>query len=273
MPSPAQESITAALFLSGLAAIFTFFHLKRNEKTTQSKKVPTYSVVSLPYMATESGEVENKVSRDVIHYPLQHLADKFSGRETFPSPLLVRVWPKNLNFVSRTHEVLESQLVSPGGSPQEVRAFVRSGPHERLFFDPKLVKAAVVTCGGLCPGLNTVIREIVMCLTKVYGCSEVYGVVNGYCGFYNGIPWKRLTPTSVEEIHEHGGTVLGSSRGGFDLDKILDSIVEKGINQLFILGGDGTHRGAQALVNGANSRGLCLSVIGVPKTIDNDIGL
>jgi len=283
-----------ALFLSAFSAALLFFHYKRERLDTPNPTSPlhsqgglhrvlSYTTVSAPYVAkhitgltAEGGGGEEEGSPPTIrHFPVGHLEDTFPGAETHPNPLLTRVWPRNINFVSRSHEVLESQLVTKDSSAAgaELRAFVRAGPHERLFFDPKRVKAAIVTCGGLCPGLNTVIREIVMCLTNVYGCGEVYGVQNGYCGFYSGAPWRRLTPGDVAEIHEHGGTVLGSSRGGFHLEKILNSLVERGISQLFVIGGDGTHRGAMELIKGAQARGLRLSVVGVPKTIDNDIAL
>lgn len=112
-----------------------------------------------------------------------------------------------------------------------------------------------------------------MCLHYVYGVKSgnVFGIQNGYRGFYE-LPWRTLTPDDVSPIHTQGGTVLGSSRGGFDLDKILASLMDKGINIVFIIGGDGTHRGALALLKGATARKVKLSVACVPKTIDNDIG-
>jgi 6-phosphofructokinase 1 len=105
--------------------------------------------------------------------------------------------------------------------------------------------------------------------------GSVFGIPNGYRGFYEGggeqEDWRVLTPDLVSDIHEMGGTVLGSSRGGFDLDKILDALQKKSINIVFLVGGDGTHRGALALLKGAAERKVRLSVVGVPKTIDNDI--
>lgn len=100
----------------------------------------------------------------------------------------------------------------------------------------------------------------------------MYGIQNGYRGFYE-LPWKVLTPQYVSPIHEQGGTILGSSRGGFDLDKILAALEEKGINMVFIIGGDGTHRGGLALLKGATAKHVKLSVACVPKTIDNDIAV
>jgi 6-phosphofructokinase 1 len=123
---------------------------------------------------------------------------------------------------------------------------VRAGPRDELHFNPKKVNAAIVTCGGLCPGLNNVVREITRSLYFMYGIEgKVYGIVGGYKGFYDpATPPIVLTPESVENIHHEGGTILSSSRGGFDMDKIVEFIKRKGIRQLYVIGGDGTHRGA-----------------------------
>lgn len=123
---------------------------------------------------------------------------------------------------------------------------VRAGPRLDLHFNPKTVNAAIVTCGGLCPGLNNVIREITRSLYFLYGIEgKVYGIVGGYKGFYDpATPPIVLTPESVEDIHHEGGTILSSSRGGFDMDKIVEFIKSKNIRQLYVIGGDGTHRGA-----------------------------
>ena len=142
-----------------------------------------------------------------------------------------------------------------------------------MFFNPRKVKAAIVTCGGLCPGLNVVIREIVMSLHFNYETAETWGVMWGYKGFYTNPDknWVRLTPSYVKNIHKQGGTILGSSRGGFQADKILDAIAERKINQVYIIGGDGTHRGINALIKRSVERKMVVSFVGVPKTIDNDI--
>lgn len=110
--------------------------------------------------------------------------------------------------------------------------FVKAGPRKDLFCDPAKTKAAIVTCGGLCPGLNVVIRELVMCLTYNYEVSEIYGIKWGYKGCYTDVEnnWVKLTPSVVKHIHKAGGTILGSSRGGFDADKILNSFEEAGVN-------------------------------------------
>ncbi|KAL2632248.1 hypothetical protein R1flu_016934 [Riccia fluitans] len=150
--------------------------------------------------------------------------------------------------------------------------FLRAGPRESVVFEPEEVKAAIVTCGGLCPGINTVIRELVMGLWDLYGVRSIHGIRAGYRGFYSGDPMP-LDRQVVDDWHKKGGSVLGSSRGGFDLKKIMDGIEGAGYNQLFIVGGDGTMRGAVAIADEIVRRGLKISVVAVPKTVDNDVGI
>lgn len=159
------------------------------------------------------------------------------------------------------------------------RAYVRAGPRARLFFDPANVKAAIVTCGGLCPGLNNVVRDITLSLWTLYGVRDIYGIRMGFAGFYN---WETLdqkeapimlTPKVVDTIHHTGGTLLGANRGGFDLDKIMAFLKERGVNQVYVIGGDGTHRAANKISDECRRLGLPIAVAGVPKTIDNDVDL
>jgi len=152
--------------------------------------------------------------------------------------------------------------------------YLRAGPHNELWFRPKNIKACIVTCGGLCPGLNNVIREICMTLIHTYGADKVFGIPYGYRGFYDPkFQHIRLEAEDVQLIHHEGGTILGSSRGGMDKNAIMDAIIEKGYNQVYIIGGDGTHRGAGLVYDEVRRRGLEVSVAGIPKTIDNDIAL
>lgn len=106
---------------------------------------------------------------------------------------------------------------------------LKAGPRKEIYFNPPEVEALIVTCGGLCPGLNVVIREITMSLWFNYEVKHIYGIKWGYKGFYTDVEknWKELNPTVVSEIHKKGGTILGSSRGGFDADKILEAIENK----------------------------------------------
>ncbi len=150
------------------------------------------------------------------------------------------------NKLISTHECIIADVVRKPGMNTRSKAFIRAGPRRHLHFNPKTVNAAIVTCGGLCPGLNNVIREITNSLIFMYGIKgKVYGIRGGYKGFYdpNYSPIV-LTPELVEDIHHRGGTVLSSSRGGFALDKILAFIEKMNIKQLYVIGGDGTHRGA-----------------------------
>jgi 6-phosphofructokinase 1 len=151
--------------------------------------------------------------------------------------------------------------------------FEKAGPREQIFFDPPKTKAAIVTCGGLCPGLNNVIRSATLEFTYNYGIQQVLGIRFGYAGMNpsTGLEPIVLTPQVVEHIHEKGGTLLGSSRGPQDTGVMLDFLVSQKVDILLCIGGDGTLRGAGALGDEARKRGLPLSVIGIPKTIDNDV--
>jgi len=154
------------------------------------------------------------------------------------------------NKLITDHECIIAQIKRKPNMPTHSFAYMRAGPRRQLHFDPATVSAAIVTCGGLCPGLNNVIREITNTLHQLYGIGgTVYGIQGGYQGFHEHGDSEHLkpivlTPSLVENIHHEGGTCLGSSRGGFDLDTILDFVHAKKINQLYVIGGDGTHRGA-----------------------------
>ena len=152
-------------------------------------------------------------------------------------------------------------------------SFELAGPRERIYFNPGTLRCGIVTCGGLCPGLNDVIRSIVFCLHEKYGVPTVYGFRFGYEGLAdrNGLAPIELTTRRVGQIHEVGGTVLGSSRGPQPADKMVDTLERLGIQLLFTVGGDGTLRGAHSIVEEVRRRNLEIAVVGVPKTIDNDI--
>ncbi len=151
--------------------------------------------------------------------------------------------------------------------------FEPAGPRERLFFEPRGVRAGIVTCGGLCPGLNNVIRSVFMQLHHGYGVPEVLGFRSGYRGLdpQAGLEPVRLDPDMVNDIHKAGGTVLGTSRGPVDPAAAVDRLEGLGVSMLFCVGGDGTQRGALKLHEEARRRGLDLAVVGIPKTIDNDV--
>jgi 6-phosphofructokinase 1 len=149
----------------------------------------------------------------------------------------------------------------------------RAGPRERIFHNPAQTICAVVTCGGLCPGLNDVIRGLVLTLNYSYGVRTIYGIPYGYEGFIPkcGHTPMHLTPDFVSDLNQDGGSVLGSSRGPQSPKEMVDFLVDYRINVLFVIGGDGTLRGAQDIVREVAARGLKISVVGIPKTIDNDL--
>ena len=159
-------------------------------------------------------------------------------------------------------------------SLQKERLLEMAGPRENIYFDPTKVHAAVVTCGGLCPGLNDVIRSIVMCLWYRYGVRRISGIKFGYRGFLPefALPVMELTPDDVSDVHCSGGTILGSSRGfGDRVTDIVDSLERMGINMFFTIGGDGTQKGALNIAGEIKKRNLKIAVVGIPKTIDNDL--
>ncbi|HZI32956.1 MAG TPA: ATP-dependent 6-phosphofructokinase, partial [Candidatus Binatia bacterium] len=151
--------------------------------------------------------------------------------------------------------------------------FELAGPREKLFFDPQKVRVGMVTCGGICPGLNTVIRSAFLELHHFYGVKDVLGFRNGYRGLdpRHGLDPLMLTPDLVDDIHKEGGTILGTSRGPVDAGVAVDDLITRGVNALLVVGGDGTQRGAHEMFQEAQKRGHALSVIGIPKTIDNDV--
>lgn len=157
--------------------------------------------------------------------------------------------------------------------PDDALSFELAGPRARLFFDPRQTRAGIVTCGGLCPGLNNVIRSVFLELYHGYGVKDVVGFRHGYQGLDPelGSAPLPLTTELVDDIHREGGTMLGTSRGPVDIPKAVDHLIRRGINLLFTVGGDGTQRGGNALFQEASKRGHPLAVVGIPKTIDNDV--
>jgi len=179
-------------------------------------------------------------------------------------------------FVSDDNYVLYSIDVKKGESiniDDNSLILERAGPRENIFFDPAKVNAAIVTCGGICPGLNGVIRAIVLTLWYIYGVKRISGIQFGYRGMLPelNMPIINLKPEDVISIHTNGGTFLGSSRGGGDkIEEIVDTIQQLNLNMLFTIGGDGTQKGADKIAMEAIKRGMKLAVVGIPKTIDND---
>ena len=151
--------------------------------------------------------------------------------------------------------------------------FERAGPVEKIFHDPNWTRVAIVTAGGLCPGLNNVIKGLVEILAFDYGVKNIYGIRYGYAGLNPECGYEPvlLDPDVVDTIHELGGTILGSSRGQQPVGVMVDTLVRMNINVLFCVGGDGSLRCAGDIADEVRSRGLKISVVGIPKTIDNDL--
>ena len=166
------------------------------------------------------------------------------------------------------------RLAAGTGLPiDELPGFEPAGPRRSIFFDPAKTRVGIVTCGGLCPGLNDVIRGLVMELSHHYGVQRIHGFRNGYQGFIPryGHDVLDLTTEGVSDIDEDGGTILGTSRGGQDAHEIVDCLERMNVNALFVIGGDGSIRGAMRIAEVVAERGHKIAVVGIPKTIDNDI--
>ena len=183
----------------------------------------------------------------------------------------------NDHYVEETDRVLFDdtiQLLEAHNVPlDQVPTLEPGGPRRKVFHAPGATRAGIVTCGGLCPGLNDVIRGLVMELKTHYGVSDVVGFRNGFAGLVKSLGHApiELSVDRVSKINMQGGTILGTSRGAQDPEVMVDRLVELGIDMLFVIGGDGSIRGAGKLAAVARARGLPIGVIGIPKTIDNDI--
>ncbi|MBI9104556.1 MAG: ATP-dependent 6-phosphofructokinase [Spirochaetales bacterium] len=200
------------------------------------------------------------------------------GEAKIPSPIKMSKvrGDSRVNYVSDEERYIYETIANLDTGKLEFskeECIEKAGPRESLYFNPGHVHAGIVTCGGLCPGLNNVIRAVVRALWYRYGVRRITGIQNGYRGFlpeYN-LPTVELNPEVVEDIHQKGGTMLGSSRGGSNISEIADAVVRMNLNVLFTIGGDGTTKGALAIAEELESRNYKISVVGVPKTIDNDL--
>ncbi|WP_326554531.1 ATP-dependent 6-phosphofructokinase [Micromonospora sp. NBC_01813] len=197
----------------------------------------------------------------------------------FDSPLARLLLGRNTSwhYVDESDRVLlddtVGMLTGRGVPIDELPSLEPGGPRQKIFFDPTRTRVGIVTCGGLCPGLNNVIRALVLELTTGYGVHQIVGFRNGYQGLVarHRHPVVPLTPAVVDRIDESGGTILGTSRGNQDPEEIADTLDRLGIDILFVIGGDGSMRGASRITEVLARRGRPVAVVGVPKTIDNDI--
>ncbi len=201
------------------------------------------------------------------------------GSLPFPSPLHLsnRFGDQVANFVDDEAKILVChdwiELQKHSGRNEELEFFEKAGPRDHVHFDPGSIKAAIVTCGGLSPGVNDVIRSLVMQLYYHYGVKEILGIRYGFQGMTisqegTALP---LTPAEVDPIHNYGGSVLGSSRGPQSPVEMVDYLQRRNIRMLFTIGGDGTLRGAMTINEECRRRSYDAAIVGIPKTIDNDI--
>ena len=203
------------------------------------------------------------------------------GKNNIASPLFKGFNPDNsaYKFINNGDRVLYNATLSEFKKALEDGvepiSFEKAGPYSSIYFEPAKTKVGIVTCGGLCPGLNDVIRSIVNQLYYRYGVNRITGFKYGYEGLIPEYNHETidLTPQRMEGINLTGGTILGSSRGMQDVSQIVDTLERMNINILFCIGGDGTLRGAHAIHEEVEKRNLKISIAGVPKTIDNDINL
>ncbi|KAK3007946.1 hypothetical protein RJ639_013359 [Escallonia herrerae] len=252
---------------------------------------------------TAAAEHENELNSfslpPVTLQKLPHLTDYLQNLQTSTNPLENSLFyrPSDGFYLTRNDVVLRQITfdLSLTDFASPLLAYHRADPRKEVYFRPGgHVRAAIVTCGGLCPGMNTVIRELVVGLWELYGVRDIFGVKSGYRGFYSGEAAVRIDPKMVHNWHRRGGTLLETSRGGFDLDKIVNAIQDRGFNQclhillflaltgkwmsayneqVYIIGGDGTMRGAVEIFNESRCRKLEIAVTGIPKTVDNDVGI
>ncbi|MCL2809553.1 MAG: ATP-dependent 6-phosphofructokinase [Treponema sp.] len=202
------------------------------------------------------------------------------GKATVNSPIEMSktAGDKIANYVTDDRFVRLSSFIIPGPQPSVERNQVleRAGPREHIYFSPAHVHAGIVTCGGLCPGINDVIRALVRCLWTRYGVTRISGIRYGYRGFLPESQFgvKQLDPDVVDDIHKLGGTFLGSARGGGkEVEKIVDAMQKLNLNMLFTIGGDGTQKGMLDIAEEIGKRNLKIAVVGVPKTVDNDFAM
>ncbi|MBT3236505.1 MAG: ATP-dependent 6-phosphofructokinase [Bdellovibrionales bacterium] len=193
------------------------------------------------------------------------------GEEKFDSPVPLTSYNKE----QMDRRVLFNNFVQLNNKlpAKDILSFERPAPKSKIFFDSSKINVGIVTCGGLCPGLNDVIRSLCYSCLDTYNVKNVYGFRYGYQGLTNEFNHTaiRLDASTVDIIHEHGGTILGSSRGEQSIEDMVDTLVKFNISILFVIGGDGTHHGSARMVKEVTKRKLAISIIGVPKTIDNDI--
>ena len=228
----------------------------------RSPELSFQNVVPLPLLDPVPDLTISTLGRARISSPMAHLLDARQTTEHYADE-------DDRVLLDDTLSVIAARGVPLAQLP----AFEPCGPRRSIYFDPAKTRAAIVTCGGLCPGLNDVIAGLVRGLTYHYRVRRVVGIRNGYQGFVPayGHDVVEHNPEAVRHISAEGGTVLGTSRGPQDPDEIVDCLERLHVNVLFVVGGDGSMRGAMQVARVIAERRLLISVVGIPKTIDNDI--
>ena len=211
---------------------------------------------------------------DILNNPEKYdLSIETVGKGTLKSPMKGVPFVSESDRVSLTADIGRIQKFCESG--KAIPSLEAAGPRETIFHDPAWTRAGIVTCGGLCPGLNNVIKGLVQVLWFDYGVRNIFGIPYGYRGLNPAYGYSPmiLNPDVVDAIQEDGGTILGSSRGNQDAKVMVDTLMRLNINVLFCIGGDGTLRGAHDIAEEVKKRHQPISVIGIPKTIDNDLNL
>ncbi|WP_163439143.1 ATP-dependent 6-phosphofructokinase [Fibrobacter succinogenes] len=211
---------------------------------------------------------------DILNNPEKYdLSIETVGKGTLKSPMKGVPFVSESDRVSLTADIGRIQKFCESG--KAIPSLEAAGPRETIFHDPAWTRAGIVTCGGLCPGLNNVIKGLVQVLWFDYGVRNIFGIPYGYRGLNPAYGYSPmiLNPDVVDAIQEDGGTILGSSRGNQDAKVMVDTLMRLNINVLFCIGGDGTLRGAHDIAEEIKKRHQPISVIGIPKTIDNDLNL
>jgi len=212
---------------------------------------------------------------DVLDFTIEKL-----GKSAINSPIKMakKAGGGIAAYVADDQLIRLNTSITPG--PQNIikkaHALECAGPRELIYFTPAHVHAGIVSCGGLCPGINDVIRAVVRCLWYRYGVHRISGIRYGYLGFLPEyqFPVRQLDPSIVDDIHKFGGTFLGSARGGGrEVSQIVDTMERLNLNMLFTIGGDGTQRGTVDIAEEIDRRRLKIAMIGIPKTVDNDFAI
>ncbi|KAF4658267.1 6-phosphofructokinase, alpha subunit [Perkinsus olseni] len=225
--------------------------------------------LSRPVVGSMTGDDILLPGEKLTYLKPSNLAERF-GKKEHTTPLIEKYEGQLQDFQDEHSIVTQTIYRNKDEHHKQFLRYLRAGPREKVYFNPKEVTAAIVTCGGLCPGLNNVIRGLTQMLEE-YGVPNIYGVKDGYKGFKKDNCWIKLDGKKVETIHRMGGSALVCNRGNDDIDVMAEAIMKKGVNMLFIVGGDGTHRGADKIQQYMVKANYECSVVGIPKTIDNDI--